>query len=128
MPLAETQSARGIFIDNSASSVPLREANQESKKPLHKVGVSFRSTLTADEVREKYIRPLRAALKEESAGIYTNYLRQVDPDASKETEHLIVLELQDFKVGLRLLRLKMEELGLPSDVQFQNLSPSQPGY
>ncbi len=95
---------------------------------MHKVGISFRSQLTPDEVRDKYIRPLRAALKTERAGIYTNYLRQVDPDSSEATEHLIVFEIQDFKAGLRLLRLELERLGIPGEVQLQNLDPSQPGY
>lgn len=95
---------------------------------MDKVGISFRSSLTADQVREQYIRPLRAVLKEATAGIYTNYLRQVDPDSSDGTEHLLVFELQDFKAGLRLMRVELERIGLPGDVQFQNLSPSQPGY
>ena len=95
---------------------------------MHKVGISFRSLLTADEVSDRYIRPLRTVLKENAAGIYTNYLRQVDPEGNNETEHLIVFELNDFKAGLRLLRVEIERIGLPSDVQFQNLSPSQPGY
>lgn len=95
---------------------------------MHKVGVSFRSDLTADEVREKYIRPLRSAVREEQAGIYSNYLRQVDPDESAGAEHLIVFEIQDFKAGLRLLRLELEKLDLPDEVQLQNLNPSTPGY
>lgn len=95
---------------------------------MHKVGISFCSSLTADEVREQYVRPLRAVLKEASAGIYSNYLRQVDPDSTVGTEHLLIFELQDFKAGLRLLRVKIEEIGLPGEVQFQNLSPSRPGY
>lgn len=84
--------------------------------------------MTGDDVREKYVRPLRAALQEESAGIYSNYLKQVDPDSPDGTEHLLIFELNDFKAGLRLLRLEMEKIGLPGDVQFQNLSPSKPGY
>ncbi|MEM8944345.1 MAG: hypothetical protein AAGD11_04105 [Planctomycetota bacterium] len=99
-----------------------------AKAPVYKVGISFRSSLSADEVRQRYIRPLRKVLKEASAGIYSNYLRQVDPDSTRATEHLIVFELQDFKAGLRVLRVELEQIGLPSDVQFQNLSPSQPGY
>ncbi len=95
---------------------------------MHKVGISFRSPLTSEEVREQYVRPLRAELDEASAGIYSNYLRQVDPDSADGTEHLLIFELHDFKAGLRVLRLKLEEIGLPGDVQFQNLSPSKPGY
>ena len=95
---------------------------------MHKVGISFRSALTADEVREKYIRPLREVLKQAQAGIYSNYLRQVDPDAEDATEHLLVFEIQDFKAGLRLLRLELEQLELPGEVQLQNLNPSRPGY
>ncbi len=95
---------------------------------MHKVGISFRSALTPDEVRDKYIRPLRAALKEAQAGIYSNHLRQVDPDSSEETEHLLVFEIQDFKAGLRVLRVELEKLGVPGEVQLQNLDPSKPGY
>ena len=95
---------------------------------MHKVGISFRSELSADEVREKYIRPLREAVKQQRAGVYSNYLRQVDPDETSFTEHLLVFEFQDFKVGLRLLRLELEKLDVPDDVQLQNLNPSKPAY
>jgi len=95
---------------------------------VHKIGISFRSALTPDQVREKYIRPLRSVLKESQAGIYSNYLRQIDPDSTEATEHLLVFEIQDFKSGLRILRVAFEKLDLPSEVQFQNLDPSQPGY
>ena len=95
---------------------------------MEKVGVSFRSSLTPDEVREKYIRPLRAALGHDNLGIYTNYLRQVDPDSPDASEHLIVFEVRDFKDGLRLLRVELERLGVPEGVQLQNLNPSTPGY
>lgn len=95
---------------------------------MHKVGISFRSALTPDEVRDQYVRPLRAALKEAHAGIYSNHLRQVDPDSSEATEHLLVFEIHDFKVGLRVLRVELEKIGIPGEVQLQNLDPSKPGY
>lgn len=95
---------------------------------MEKVGISFRSTLTPDEVLQRYIKPFRAALERDSAGIYSNYLRQVDPEAIEPTEHLIVFEVNDFKAGLRCLRLASEKISLPEDFLFQNLNPSQPGY
>ncbi len=95
---------------------------------MHKIGISFRSPLTSDEVLEKYIRPLRAALKQAQAGIYSNHLRQLDPDSTEANEHLLVFEIQDFKVGLRVLRLALEKLGVPGEVRFQNLDPSKPEY
>ncbi len=95
---------------------------------MHKIGISFCSGLTPDEVREEYIRPLRAALKDAKAGIYTNYLRQVDPDSTAASEHLLVFEVHDFKTGLRVLRVELERLGTPGEAQFQNLDPSKPGY
>ncbi len=95
---------------------------------MEKIGLAFRSTLTSDEVREKYIVPLRVALEEAKAGIYSNYLRQVGVDAVAPTEHLLVFEVHDFKKGLRLLRTEIEKLGMPEEMQFQNLNPSSPGY
>ncbi len=95
---------------------------------MERVGISFRSTLTPDEVRERYIKPLRAALQRDAAGIYSNYLRQVDPEAVEPTEHLLVFEVNDFKAGLRCLRLEAEEIGMPEELLFQNLNPSRPGY
>ena len=103
-------------------------AKHEEDRILEKIGLAFRSTLTADEVREKYITPLRAAFEETRAGIYSNYLRQVGADAVAPTEHLLVFEVHDFKQGLRLLRTKIEQLGPPDEMQFQNLNPSSPGY
>lgn len=95
---------------------------------MEKIGIAFRSVLTADEVRDTYIRPLRATLKEHKAGIYSNHLRQVDPDAIFPTEHLLVFEVKDFKSGLHLLRMELEKIGAPEGTQFQNLNPSTPGY
>ena len=95
---------------------------------MDKVGLSFRSTLSPDEVRERYINPLRDALQRDSAGIYSNYLRQVDPEAIEPTEHLLVFQVNDFKQGLRCLRLEAQNLNMPEDLSFQNLNPSQPGY
>jgi hypothetical protein len=95
---------------------------------MERIGISFRSTLTPDEVRELYVNPLRAALERDAAGIYSNYLRQADPDAVEPTEHLLVFQVNDFKAGLRCLRLEAEKIGLPENFSFQNLNPSQPGY
>ena len=95
---------------------------------MEKVGLSFRSDLEPDQVMEKYIRPLREVLDRESAGIYSNYLRQIDPDSDEPTEHLLVFLVNDFKVGLRCLRLAAEELDMPRELSFQNLNSSQPGY
>jgi len=95
---------------------------------LHKIGLAFRSKLTSAEVQETFIAPLRVALQESQAGIYSNYLRQVDPDNAQPTEHLLIFEVHDFKQGLRLLRTELEKIGPPQEVQFQNLNPSSSGY
>ena len=95
---------------------------------MEKIGVSFRSLLSPDEVRSTYVSPLQAAQKRDNEGIYTNYLRQVDPDAIEPTEHLLVFEVNDFKSSLRSLRLELEKIGAPENLMFQNLNPSQPGY
>ena len=84
--------------------------------------------LSPDEVREKYINPLRDALTRDAAGIYSNYLRQVDPDAVEPTEHLLVFLVNDFKGGLRCLRVEAEKIGMPAELSFQNLNPSRPAY
>jgi hypothetical protein len=95
---------------------------------MYKIGLSFRSTLSPEEVRATYINPLRAALRHEKAGIYSNHLRQVDPQTVDTFEHLLVFEVNDFEKSLRLLRLELEKVGPPENVQFHNLNPSQPGY
>lgn len=95
---------------------------------MEKVGISFRSRLSSEEVNERYIRPLRQALQRESAGIYSNYLRENDPATDDPTEHLLVFEVNDFKEGLRCLRLEAERIGMPEDLSFQNLNPSDPSY
>ena len=77
---------------------------------------------------QRYIHPLRDALERESAGIYSNYLRQFDPAADQPTEHLLVFQVGDFKEGLRCLRMAAEKLEMPRELSFQNLNPSQPGY
>lgn len=95
---------------------------------MDKIGIALRSEKSAESLRDDVIEPLRTALKEEKAGIYTNYLRQHDPDSEEPTEHLIVFEVNDFKKGIRVLRLTLDKLNLLEKVQFQNLNPSTPGY
>ena len=95
---------------------------------MDKVGLSFRSELEPDQVMQRFIQPLRDALERQSAGIYSNYLRQFDPAASEPTEHLLVFQVSDFKEGLRCLRMAAEQLDMPDEITFQNLNPSQPGY
>lgn len=95
---------------------------------MHKIGLSFRSTLSSEEVRAKYINPLRALLRHEKAGIYSNHLRQVDPQSVDTFEHLLVFEVPDFEKSLRLLRLELEKISPPDGAQFHNLDPSHPGY
>lgn len=94
---------------------------------MEKLGVSFHSELSSDEVLSQYIKPLRTALQQARAGIYSNHLRQVDPQA-ESTEHLLVFEVRDFKEGLRVLRLELERIGPPTDMRLHNLNPSQPEY
>lgn len=95
---------------------------------MHKIGLSFRSTLSPEDVRAKYINPLRNKLRHEKAGIYSNHLRQVDPQSVDTFEHLLVFEVNDFENALRLLRVELNNIGPPEGAQFHNLDPSQPGY
>ena len=67
---------------------------------MDRVGISFKSTLTGDEVRERYVRPLRAALEGAKLGFYSNYLRQGDNDTGPQ-EHLLVFQVFDFHAGLQ---------------------------
>jgi hypothetical protein len=96
---------------------------------MHRVGISFKSQLTPDEVRQQFIYPLRSALEEARGGIYSNYLRQLDyGEGDGQAEHLIVFQLFDFEEGLRLLRVTLEKIGVPGEASFHNLDPSQPMY
>lgn len=95
---------------------------------MDRVGISFQSKLTADEIRTRYIEPLRAAIEEPRAGFYSNYLRQAEADPAAPDEHLLIFQVRDFQSGLHLLRMKLEELGPPPNVLFHNLDPSEPMY
>jgi hypothetical protein len=95
---------------------------------MDRVGVSFQSKLTADEIRVRYIQPLRVAVEEPHAGFYSNYLRQAEADPEKPDEHLIIFQVRDFQQGLHLLRMKLQEIGPPPNMQFHNLDPSEPMY
>jgi hypothetical protein len=94
---------------------------------MNRVGISFRSVLSPDEVRQKYIEPLRTALENARRGIYANYLRQQD-DGDAAPEHLLVFHVNDFEDGLRLLRVTLEKIGIPGEASFHNLDPSDPMY
>jgi hypothetical protein len=94
---------------------------------MDRVGISFKSPLTADEVHERYIMPLRAALESSHAGIYSNYLRQFD-GAEAPPEHLLVFQVRDFQEGLRVLRVELERIGVPVKALFHNLNASEPMY
>lgn len=95
---------------------------------MDKVGVSFHSTLAKEELKERFIKPLRAAIEREHAGIYSNHLRQIDPEETETTEHLLVFEVLDFKEGLRVLRLALADLGDLAEFRLHNLNPSEPGF
>lgn len=95
---------------------------------MDRVGISFRSSLAPDDIRSRFIRPLRAALEGARGGVYSNYLRQEDPQDDQRAEHLIVFLVRDFKSGLRLLRGELEKMERPDEIQFHNLNPSQPPY
>lgn len=94
---------------------------------MDRVGISFKSALSADEIRAQYIEPLRDALESARAGIYSNYLRQADEDA-EPAEHLLVFQVRDFQTGLQLLRVTIQGLGAPEGMMLHNLDPSDPMY
>jgi hypothetical protein len=94
---------------------------------MDRVGISFKSPLTAEEVRQRFIEPLRAVLEGEHAGIYSNYLRQSDPNDGPP-EHLLVFQIHDFQEGLRLLRVELQKIGVPGEALFHNLNASDPMY
>lgn len=96
---------------------------------MDRVGISFQSKMSPDEVRDAYIRPLRAALEDAKAGIYTNYLHQAEGDPDQPAEHLMMFQVRDFEGGLRLLRTELEKLVTPGmRFAFHNLNPSTPAY
>lgn len=95
---------------------------------MNRIGISFKSPHSSDDIRQLYIQPLRAAIEQPHVGIYANYLRQADADPAAPAEHLLVFHVHDFERGLRLLRTAMEGLALPAEVMFHNLDPSQPMY
>jgi hypothetical protein len=93
---------------------------------MDNVGISFRAPLSPDEVKRGYIEPLRDALEQAHAGIYSNYLRRLDDEGP--AEHLLVFQLRDFTSGLRLLRVALDKLGRPADLALHNLNASPPMY
>jgi hypothetical protein len=95
---------------------------------MERVGISFTSPLSAEDVRVRYVEPLRAAIEATHAGVYSNYLRQADADPAAPAEHLLIFLVRDFKTGLRLLRMKLQELGPPDSAMLHNLAPSEPMY
>ncbi len=95
---------------------------------MDRVGISFKSALSADEIRTRYIQPLREALESSRSGIYSNYLRQADADSAEPAEHLLMFQVRDFQAGLQLLRVTMQSLGAPAGMMLHNLDPSDPMY
>ncbi|MCC6492093.1 MAG: hypothetical protein IT424_03625 [Pirellulales bacterium] len=96
---------------------------------MQRVGISFRSSLSPEEVYSRYILPLRTALEAARAGIYSNYLRQLDErEGAEPAEHLLIFEVFDFEHGLRLLRVKLQEIGMPAGAALHNLEASDPLY
>jgi hypothetical protein len=95
---------------------------------MNRIGISFKSQLSPDEVLTQFIRPLRDRLEAEHGGVYSNYLRQADPSQDTPDEHLIVFIVRDFQPALRLLRTELQRIGVPGEVTFHNLDPSEPLY
>jgi hypothetical protein len=94
---------------------------------MDRIGISFKSSLSSEDVRQRFIEPLRGVLEGEGAGIYSNYLRQLDPDDGPP-EHLLVFQVRDFQSGLRLLRVELQKIGVPGEAHFHNLNASNPMY
>jgi hypothetical protein len=95
---------------------------------MDSVGISFKSELLPDQIRTRYVEPLRAALELPRAGVYSNYLRLTDDDPRAAAEHLLVFLVHDFQAGLHLLRMKLQEIGQPDEMMLHNLEPSEPMY
>jgi hypothetical protein len=95
---------------------------------MDRVGISFKSPLLPEQIRARYVEPLRDALEQPHAGIYTNYVRRPDDDPQAPAEHLLVFLVRDFQAGLHLLRMKLEEIGQPQEMMLHNLEPSEPMY
>ena len=95
---------------------------------MHRIGISFKSSMSPEEVRECYVQPLRDAVESARAGIYSNYLQQAETDPSAPSEHLLVFHVRDFQTGLRLLRVELEKIGVTGEAHFHNLDPSEPMY
>ena len=95
---------------------------------MDRVGISFQSPLSPDEIRTRYVEPLRLALEGSHAGIYSNYLRQTDADPATPAEHLLVFQVREFQAGLHLLRMKLQEIGPVEHMMFHNLEASEPMY
>jgi hypothetical protein len=100
---------------------------------MDRIGISFQSEMSQEEVSRKFIKPLRKILEDAGAGIYSNYLRQVGTSTNADTtnlqvEHLLVFEVCRFKEGVRLLRTAMEKLGCPKQTTLHNLNSSKPAY
>ncbi len=95
---------------------------------MDRVGISFKSALSSDEIRARYIQPLREALEKDHAGIYSNYLRQADADSAEQAEHLLVFQVREFQTALQRLRVTLQSLGQPEGMMFHNLDPIDPMY
>jgi hypothetical protein len=95
---------------------------------MNRIGVSFKSRLSPDEIRVRFVQPLRTAIEEARAGIYSNYLRQADDHVDGPDEHLLIFHVHEFETGLRLLRTTAEQLGPLPGLLFHNLDPSAPMY
>jgi hypothetical protein len=95
---------------------------------MDSVGISFKSALSPEQIRVQYVEPLRAAIEQSRAGIYSNYVRRADDDPQAPAEHLLVFMVRDFQTGLHLLRTKLQEIGEPEEVMLHNLEPSEPLY
>jgi len=100
---------------------------------MDRIGISFYSPHSPDQVREAFVRPLRKALEAARGGIFSNYLHQDQEEAyqgrgEQPAEHLLVFEVNDFEGSLRLLRTELEKLDAPREVLFHNLNPSDLPY
>ena len=95
---------------------------------MDRIGLSFKSSLPPEEIRSRYVQPLREAIENARAGIYSNYLRQAEANPEAPEEHLLIFQVHEFETGLRLLRTTAEQLGPMSGLAFHNLDPSEPMY
>jgi len=86
------------------------------------IAVTFYIDCSVSEMRERYLKPLQAGLKERGLGRFVHNTHATTRDRKSGAEkfcHMVLFSVDDFKKAMDFIRFELSRLEAPEDTEFQ---------